>query len=248
MMKTSIIIPTSNGRHLLLECVRSIREHTEPTICPYEIIVVDNGSYDGTLDYCVQEEIPFISLPVNTGFPTACNMGLRIASGDALLLLNNDTLVTSHWLDNMLECLCSSEDIGIVGPTTNYASGRQKVEIEYKDIPHFMHIAEKINRPDRRKWQRTERIIGLCFLFRRELLDRIGFLDEQFSPGHYEDDDYCYRARLAGFHLKIAGDVIIYHHGSASFRQTEATKMAALINENHRKFIAKWGVNPHDFI
>lgn len=239
MNATSIIIPSYNGRHLLMDCIYSIRKHTAP---PYEIIVVDNGSGDGTADYCRQEQITFVSLPENRGFPYACNVGLKVASGDNLLLLNNDTIVSVNWLSNMLHCLRSKEDIGIVGPLTNYASGKQQIHM----LSNFDDMAQQLNRPDSNKWQTAQRLVGLCFLFKRELMEQIGLLDERFSPGHYEDDDYCYRARLAGFRLMIAGDVFIYHHGSASFGQKDDLKQ--LIAANHQKFIEKWSVDPKVFI
>lgn len=245
MSTTSIIIPTYNGLELLQACVDSIRTYTQTN---YEIIVVDNGSTDGTLHYCMNERIPFVSLPDNRGFPIACNAGLKVASGDELVLLNNDCTVTSNWLSNMLNCLYSAEDIGIVGPTTNYASGKQQVDLVFETMEEFQWIAYDLNQPDPSKWQQIDRLVGLCFVFRRSFMDQIGLLDEQFTPGHYEDDDYCYRARLAGYRLIMAGDVIIHHKGSASFRKQAIEEIEKLITINHQKFIDKWGVDPRNFI
>lgn len=242
MQMTSIIIPNYNGLHLLKPCIASIREHISTA---YEIIVVDNGSNDGSVQYCIQEKLKLISLPFNRGFPAACNFGLRIAVGDALLLLNNDTLFTPRALDHMLRCLYSSSDIGIVGPVTNYASGKQQITEPFTNVTD---MAERYNQPDSTKWQPTERVVGLCFLFKRELMNRIGLLDERFSPGHLEDDDYCYRARQAGFRLMIAGDAFIFHHGSASFQKQSQESVQELLERNYAKFIDKWGVDPRTFL
>jgi len=242
MQTTSIIIPNYNGLNWLQRCVHSIRQHTHT---PYEIIVVDNGSKDGSVEFCLHNKIKLASLPFNKGFPAACNLGLRMAIGDALLLLNNDTLMTQRALSNMLTCLYSSEDIGIVGPMTNYASGKQQIEEPFTNVEA---MAARMNVPDSAKWLPVDRIVGLCFLFRRELMERIGLLDERFSPGHFEDDDYCYRARQAGYRLMIAGDAFIYHHGSASFQKENEHKVKQLIQQNYRKFVEKWGVDPHQFI
>lgn len=242
MQLTSIIIPNFNGLTLLKACIESIRAHTT---VPYEIIVVDNGSSDGTIEYCSNERIQMILLPFNRGFPGACNLGLRIAKGDALLLLNNDTIVTDNWLDNMLACLNSSEDVGLVGPVTNYASGKQMVQEPFTNIDD---MAAKYNNPDPSKWQETSRLVGICLLFKREMLAKIGFLDERFAPGHYEDDDYCYRVRLAGYRLFIAGDCFIFHHGSASFNKEGEEAVKGLVQQNYQKFLDKWGVDPHTFI
>lgn len=242
MRKTSIIIPTYNGKELLKDCIYSIKRYTEQ---PHEIIVVDNGSSDGTGDICRQEGVTFISLANNVGFPAACNKGLKIATGDTLLLLNNDVIVSRNWLGNMLDCLYSSSEIGIVGPLTNYASGKQQVDMPYSNVEE---MEQQLNEPDARKWVQVDRIVGLCFLFKRELMDRIGLLDERFSPGHYEDDDYCYRARQAGYTFKIAGDVFVFHHGSASFGKQDVGKLKRLIERNRQKFMEKWGVDPTIYV
>lgn len=238
MITTSIIIPTFNEHDYLQKCLHSIKRHTSE---PYEIIVVDNGSIDGTLNLCLHERVTFISLPHNVGFPKACNLGLSIASGDALLLLNNDVIVTENWLSNMLACLYSDERIGVVGPLTNYGSGKQQVSVPFTNIEE---MTAQFNQPDERKWRKVKRIIGLCFLFKRQLLDEIGLLDEQFSPGHYEDDDYCYRATLAGYDNMLAGDVFIYHEGSISFGKQGGDYLHELIATNRQKFINKWGIHP----
>lgn len=242
MKKTSIIIPTFNGKDLLKDCIYSIKRHTKE---PFEIIVVDNGSSDGTVDICRQEGITFISLASNVGFPAACNKGLKIATGDTILLLNNDVIVTRNWLQNMLNCLNSETNIGIVGPLTNYASGKQQIDMPYTSLEE---MSSQLNEPDAKKWLQVERIVGMCFLFKRELLDRIGLLDERYSPGHFEDDDYCYRARNAGYTLRIAGDVFVFHHGSASFAKQDMSQVKHLIDKNRQKFMDKWGVDPTIYV
>ncbi|MFD3261312.1 glycosyltransferase family 2 protein [Paenibacillus lentus] len=238
---TSIIIPTHNGLHLLTSCIESIHRHTE---VPYEIIVVDNGSTDGTQEYCIQADLTLVALPRNEGFPAACNRGLAIASGEQLLLLNNDVLVTPRWLSNMLRALYSADEVGIVGPLTNYASGRQQKDIEWGTLEEFMQIAERHNQADSEKWQEVQRLVGLCFLFKRRLWEIIGPLDERYSPGHYEDDDYCYRARQHAFRLLISGDTLVYHAGSASFAAENPGGWNSLIERNRRQFIDKWGIDP----
>lgn len=245
MTLTSIIIPTYNGLGLLRSCVESIRAYTGT---PYEIIVVDNGSSDGTAAYCRASGLTFISLPENRGFPLACNLGLTLAAGDELLLLNNDVIVSRGWLDNLKSALYSAPDIGIVGPVTNYASGRQRVPVSYTDIPGYHAEAQRANVPDAGKRLETRRIVGLCMLFKRQLMDAIGLLDERYSPGHYEDDDYCFRARLQGYRLLIAGDCLVHHEGSASFKEVYQASLQELVERNRRIFREKWHVDPLQFI
>lgn len=242
---TSIIIPTYNGLHLLSECVDSIRRHTDR---PYEIIVVDNGSTDGTKEYCERERLILIALPENHGFPAACNKGLTVAAGEQLLLLNNDCLVAPGWLTQLLRALHSAPSIGIVGPVTNFVSGKQMLETGLGTPEELLAYAEKHNKTDPAKWQEVRRLVGFCFLFTRRLYEAIGPLDEDYSPGHYEDDDYCYRAVQHGFKLLICGDTFIYHKGSASFKQQDVDQWDSLIRRNRQIFMNKWGVDPKEFI
>ena len=242
MQLTSIIIPTFNGLALLKACVASIRKHTA---VPYEIIVVDNGSQDGTLTYCQHENLKLVALPANLGFPAACNYGLRFAEGHTLMLLNNDTIVTPNWLPNLLNCLNSREDVGMVGPVSNYVNGKQRIRVHFTGISN---MAQKYNHVNPGEWRVTKRLVGFCLLFKREMFEQVGFLDERFAPGYFEDDDLCYRARIAGYHLLIAGDCFVYHRGSVSFRKNSRRSKILLLRRNRKKFIHKWGVDPYQFI
>nr|WP_208403258.1 glycosyltransferase [Paenibacillus sp. BK720] len=219
------------------ETVETIRKHTKD---PYELIVIDNGSTDGTLEYLRQQRIITISLPVNTGFPAACNWGLRLARGDRLLLLNNDVLVTAGWLRRMNRTLDSDPAVGIVGPMTNYASGKQQIAMD----GDYEGFAARLGADQNKKHESVNRIIGFCMLFSRSLMKQIGVLDERFSPGHYEDDDYCYRANQAGFKVVIAKDAFVYHRGSASFGGYASDELEELLRRNRRLFKDKWGIDP----
>lgn len=245
MNKASIVIPTYNGLDLLRRCVSSIRRHTA---LPYEIIVVDNASTDGTAEWCMREKLKLVSLAKNAGFPAACNQGLRLSAGDTLVLLNNDTAVTANWLDNLAAALYSSPEVGIVGPVTNYASGPQRVDVPFGHLAEFQSLARANNVPDASRWRNAMRIVGFCLVFRRGLMESIGLLDERFSPGHYEDDDYCFRARQQGFRLLICHDALIYHEGSASFVRQGAERQSELVERNYRLFMDKWQVDPRVFI
>ncbi|SFD66926.1 Glycosyltransferase, GT2 family [Paenibacillus catalpae] len=236
-MLTSIIIPTYNALPLLRETIDSIRKHTKEL---YELIVVDNGSTDGTLDYLKQQQIITISLPVNTGFPAACNWGLRLSRGERLLILNNDVVVTAEWLSRLHRAYDRDASIGIVGPMTNYASGRQQI----KTTGHYEEFAARLRAKQDGKWEKVNRIVGFCMLFSRTLILKIGMLDEQFSPGHFEDDDYCYRANRAGYRVVIAKDAFVYHHGSASFGSYAEDEIKQLLERNRQLFMNKWGIDP----
>jgi len=242
---TSIIIPSYNQVDYLKQCIESISEHTH---LPYEIIVVDNASTDGTADFLRKagSSIRHRILEANRGFAGAVNIGMMMAKGKTMLLLNNDTVVTENWLDNMLDCLNSDPKIGMVGPVTNYISGDQRIEVPYKDVRDMPGFARHFNAKDSGKWQRTDRLTGFCLLFRRELWERTGYLDEGYTIGNYEDDDYNIRVRLQGYSLVIARDTFIHHYGSVSMKEL-GERFIEVNDHNLQFYMEKWG-NPQDLV
>lgn len=237
----SIIILTWNQLALTKTCLASIVEHTSE---PYELIMVDNGSTDGTVTWLRQQadrdrRITIIENAVNMGFAAGCNQGIRVAKGSRLVLLNNDTVVTPGWLSGMNELLDRYPDAGIIGPMTNSASGIQVVPDVAYTLDSLPLWAETFRQQRRYRIIPHRRIVGFCMLFRRELSEKIGLLDESFGVGNYEDDDFCLRVELAGFRNLIAGDVFIHHVGGASFSGNNLIRSTE--NRNNRvKFRQKW--------
>lgn len=241
-MKTSIILATHNQLAATRACIHSIRKHTPPL--PYEIIAVDNASTDGTRDWLRQQpDIRLIENSSNAGFPAACNQGLAAATGDYLLLLNNDTVVTPRWLEQLIACLESDERIGAAGPVTNAASYYSAIRVPYTTMEQMEAFAERHNRKDPSKWMERLKLVGFCLIMKREVYRRVGPLDERFTPGNYEDDDYSLRIRQAGWKLMLCGDTFIHHDSGTTFRQNMAA-YAELLQRNAAKFADKWGFDP----
>lgn len=238
----SIIILTWNQLPLTKECLASIERHTPE---PHEVILVDNGSTDGTITWLRElvsdrENYSLIENSENLGFSKGCNQGIEAAQGTHILLLNNDTVVTPGWLSGLVECLHSAPDAGIVGPMTNNISGIQKVPgTSYPDISGLDSYALEFHRKYRGRRIPLRRIVGFCMLFRREIVNRIGLLDERFGSGNFEDDDYCFRAALRGYQNMVAGDIFIHHHGGATF-QGNGIGFDLAIPGNHSLFSRKW--------
>ncbi|WP_437187875.1 glycosyltransferase [Planctomicrobium sp. SH668] len=234
---TSIVIVTLNNWHLTHACLESIRLRTD---LPFELIVVDNGSTDGTVSFLQSSpDVTLIQNDTNRGFPAAANQGIAVAKGDHVLLLNNDTLVTTGWLENLLAGLTSHPEIGLVGPVSNNVSGPQQVEVSYEDETQLDGFAWDWGQQHRGQLVPTERLVGFCLLIKREVIDRVGLLDERFGLGNFEDDDYCRRAAQEGFRCAIVPNAFIHHVGSATFRAT-GVNFRSLLQENESKFNEKW--------
>ena len=238
---TSIVIVTYNEIDFTRQCLDSIRLLTDE---PYEIIVVDNGSTDGTVEYLrAMTDVRLIENDSNRGFPAAANQGMSVAAGKQLLLLNNDVVVTTGWLGRMLRALRGGDaSIGLVGPHSNFVSGPQQIEVGDDNIAELDGFAWDFGKAQNGVMVEVSRLVGFCLLIKRELIDAIGLLDEQFGIGCFEDDDYCSRAIAAGFRAVIAGDSFMHHFGSRTFLGS-GFDAARSMRENHARFLAKWSAN-----
>lgn len=244
----SIIILTWNQLEYTKECLEAIALHTNGN---YELIIVDNGSDDGTVPWLQEQaksetRLRLILNQNNRGFAAGCNQGLAKAKGDWLLLLNNDVVVTSNWLDGLLQCHQTDPNAGIVGPLTNNASGIQGIApIPYTDAKGLERFARELRRDNRHRRIFLRRLVGFCMLFKRTLYQQIGGLDEQFGTGNYEDDDFCLRSAIAGFRNIVAADTYVHHHGSVSFKGG-GINYRAVLSGNWALFRNKWSAPVSD--
>lgn len=212
----SIVILSFNQVEFTKNCLQSIREYTD---IPYEIIVIDNNSNQETIAYLEQQkDIILIKNNQNNGFAKGCNQGIKKAKGDYILLLNNDTLVTYHYLKNMMDLLLSNNDIAIVGPVTNNTIGKQKlnVNLSYENKNEINDLGFSIANSNK-KPERTLRLVGFCMLFRKSFMEDLGYFDENFLIGNYEDDDLCIRTLLKQKQLWICNTSFVYHYKRVSF-------------------------------
>ena len=238
----SIVILTFNQLEYTKKCVESIRKYTPEH---HEIIFVDNGSKDGTVKWLKQlvkedDNYRLIENSKNLGFSKGCNQGIEASGGQYILLLNNDVVVTEGWLSGMIECLESSPETGIIGPMTNNISGIQKdIFADYQSVDHLDVYAKGFRERNRHRRIPVRRVVGFCMLFRRELVGKIGMLDESFGSGNFEDDDFCLRAALEGYENYIAGGVFIHHYGNRTFLGNRIDYYAAMA-KNRKLFAKKW--------
>ena len=168
-----------------------------------------------------------------------CNQGMAIAeAGNDLLLLNSDTIVTPRWLENMQRALHSDDGVGAVGCVTNYSCNEQNIDIPFEikdiaDLDEMLAFAADYNHSDANKWIPKWKLVGFCLLIRREIYQQIGGLDERFTPGNYEDDDYSLRIWQTGHRLLLCTDTYIHHFGGVSFwrKKTEKEKAVSLAHD-----------------
>ena len=243
--KASIIVVAIDGLPFTRLSVESVLEQTEAP--PFELIVVDNGSSDGTREYLerlvdLDGRVRVIRNDENRGFVRAVNQGLADARGETLVLLNNDAVVPRGWLTR-LERHLLHERIGAVGPVTNRIGTDAEIDVEYTTYGDFLDCAAEI--AERRSSERrgVQMLAMFCLATRRDVVERIGPLDERFELGMFEDDDYAERLKRAGYELACAEDVLVHHFGEASFGHFFANGARdSLLRANRRRFEEKWGV------
>ena len=167
----SVVILNYNGRQLLGECLRSVlaQEYSR-----FEVLVVDNGSSDGTRELLADTagkhpDMRTILFDENRGFPAAANQGIQAASGQQILLLNNDTIVTTGWLRRLLDAFDADPRIGLAGPSSNCVSGPQEVKTSYDDINQIDGFAWDWGRAHAGQFEDIDRLVGFCLLIRRSV-------------------------------------------------------------------------------
>jgi GT2 family glycosyltransferase/Tfp pilus assembly protein PilF/HPt (histidine-containing phosphotransfer) domain-containing protein len=236
----TIVVLALNQLEHTQKCVASLLAHTR---APFEVILVDNGSTDGTAEYFagLRQQHPnfkVITNRGNRGFAAGNNQGLAVAAGELFVLLNNDTIVTPGWVEHLAAPL-SIPGVGLTGPVSNRVSGPQLVPTSYASDEAMQQFAAAWTQAHAGETQPSNRLVGFCLLFNRAVLDAIGGLDESFGSGNFEDDDYCIRARLAGFSSRIARAAFIHHTGSQTFKGARIDYRAAMMR-NWDIFRAKW--------
>lgn len=214
-MKASVIIPNWNGKNLLKICLNSLKKQTFKN---FEIIVVDNGSIDGSIEYLKKWKMEngkwkIILLDKNYGFAKAVNEGIKNALGEYIILINNDTEVEKNCLKFLVEA-ADKQDVGFVAAKMLNFYKRDVIDSagDYIDVVgHANNIG--LGEKDSEKFQRSGYVFlvtGGGGLFKREVFDRVGLFDEDYFA-YFEDVDLCLRAQLVGFKGWFEKRAKIYH-------------------------------------
>jgi len=237
----SIIIPVYGQVDMTDECINAILENTQDA----EIIIIDNGSsppYKPPFSGFI--ETTLIRNETNTGFPHAVNQGIAAARGDIIILLNNDVIVSPHSLNRLSNWLDSFD---IVGPTTNYCAGMQRVQISgYQNKEELDKQVELLFESSQGEGEEVNWIIGFCMAFKKAVWEQVGDFDESLWPCTGEEIDFCYRAREKGVKIGIARDIYVHHEGSVTFQDMEDAgqiEYAKLCERNNEHLAEKWGAD-----
>ena len=294
----SIIVLVHNQLYYTKQCLDSLFRYTDQ---PFELIVVDNNSTDGTPEYLNElrrrvvdvggwrvktgqesdrtewhanaadqvmlvgesssvlggdhgkaegepacRSFKVIRNEKNLGFAGGNNQGLAVASGEYLLLLNNDIVVTPGWLSRMVNCIERGPQVGIVGPMSNHVSGPQLLKDVSYDTGSLVGLNEFARDHAARfhgQAQAFWRVVGFCMLIKKEVVAKIGGLDSRYGQGNFEDDDFSLRSSLAGFESWIAQDAFVHHFGNRTFFGA-AIDYNQSLNNNWEVFKKKWGIPP----
>jgi hypothetical protein len=227
----SVIVVTWNGKKYALECVESLIAQQGPTTC--EIIVVDNGSTDGTPD-AITVRFPSVRLirnSANLGFARANNIGMGLSRGRYVCLVNSDVVVPPGCLDHMVAFLDTHPEVGLLGPKMLSPEGGHGASVmRLPTVGNTLCCALGLHKVfpassllggfsmDAYPYDKTETVevlTGWFWMVPRQALEKVGGLDEQFFM-YGEDIDWCHRFRDAGWRVVFYPEAAALHYGAAS--------------------------------
>jgi hypothetical protein len=213
--KVRVIIPNYNGLDFLTECIKSLKKQT----CDcFDILVVDNGSDDGSRQWLKKNKIPSLFLTRNRGFAGGVNAGIRISNTKYIILLNNDTIVFEDFVENLLKRIETSDRIFAVNPMMIQAHRRELID-DAGDGYSIMGWAYQRGTGEKTDcYEKAEFIFSACAgasIYRTDLVKKFGLFDEMHFA-YLEDIDLSYRARLAGCIIIYEPKAKVYHLGSAT--------------------------------
>jgi hypothetical protein len=230
----SIIIPSYNDKDHLRECLKSLQNQEYQN---FEVIVVDDMSTDGTIDM-IKKEFPNVKFLITegVGIAGANNRGLSIAKGKYVIFdLNTDDVVSSSWLKNLVEIVERDPRIGVAGGK-RYVYGTKIIESAGGSVSLVTGRAPSI-----RKINGDAKIKEVDYvpvmLVRREILNEVGSLDEEYFL-YYEEPDFCLRVRKAGYKIVCVLDAVQWHHGSSQVGKFSARRYYYM-RRNNIRFVIK---------
>lgn len=250
--KVSVVVLMWNQGLMTLKCLQSLIDRSDYR--NLEIIVVDNDSKSeeslivtNWLDAHTTHKIKYIKNFDNLGFAAGNNVGLSEATGDYLVILNNDTEVSPGWIWRSLKHFYRNPNLGILGPSTNNCGNEGRVKLRGNPNDWLSEVVPRFN-------FRVPYLLEVntaaffCVFIARKVYEEVGMISTDYGRGYFEDDDYCRRVQSLGYQIGIARDVFVHHKMGASFDLLEDSEKTRLFNENKAIYEAKWGKwIPHSY-
>ncbi len=247
MSEINIIMVCYNSCLLTKRTIQSVLKNTKSI--DYKFIIINNGSNDDTdaviRSFLPNERIFYIENEENKGCGIGRNIGFRNIDDNCkyIIIIDNDIYAPCNWDIKLINFMENNIKIGLGGPATNFAGTPQLIE-NIKDLNSDEeiekyaknHRSKKIYSLVPDKWS----VIGFCQIIRREVLDKVGFFDEEFKLYGCEDNDFCYRVQKNGWDLAYIDSVFVYHHGNGGLSQL-GEKGALQWAENRNYFKQKNG-------
>ncbi len=238
-MKASVIVLTWNGIEYLEHCLDAVLSQDYADL---QVIVVDNNSTDGSADLVATRypQVHLIRNNRNLGFSAGNNVGLRAADGDVMVLLNQDTVVQVGWLEALVAAF-EQPDVGIAGCKALYPDGtiQHAGGFVYGTRVETEHTGR--HEPDDGRFDQlrdADFVTGAALAISGIVLNRVGLLDEGFSPVYYEDVDWCYTAREAGFRVVYVPAARLVHHETPTARR-ESHEHKYTLHHGRLRFVFK---------
>lgn len=239
-MNISFVILTWNSKKHIEQCLTSIFNNASDSLAPYEILIVDNGSSDGTLSIIQKFEMKYpeivkvIQIGYNSGTTYSRNIALKMSKGAFIAIIDSDVNVLPSVLETLIETLVNDDQIGLVAPKLVYANGKFQQSTDNfptvftKIYRYFFlkHIENKTNYNNNSDYkQSVDYAISAFWLLKRKVFEKVGLLDENifYSP---EDVDYCLRIWKSGYRIVYVPNVSSVHYAqeiSRGFRMNKAT-------------------------
>jgi len=236
--QTTILILTLNAWEYTAQCITSIKNNTDT---PYKILVIDNGSTDDTIKKLrADRSIYHLENSCNLGFAAGFNTGLKLIDTPYFVLCNNDIVTTPGWLTRLIKHIDTDPTLLGIGPRSNYVSGPQLLQTaNYTDEKSLAKFADHFCHECTNPLTYLHRLVFFCTLFKRSVLEKVGYLDEIYKEGNFEDDDYCLRIAITKHKLAMDNSVFIHHWGSKTFT-TNKIDYKSTMERNKALFMQKW--------
>jgi len=253
-MDLSIVILNWKVKDLLRKCLASVYEHTSGI--DFEVFVVDNDSRDGSVEMVLQEfsQVTLMANNTNVGFAAGNNQAIEQASGDFVILLNPDTELTSNAFAKIIEVMQMHPEVGVCGPKLLNPDGTLQNSVRHYPsfcsqalvmlkLHNFLPWLPPVRHYfatdfDYEREQEVDQVMGAAFMIRRDVLEDIGGLDQDYFIW-FEEVDYCRRAANAGYKVLYTPQAEIIHHGGESFVQALGLQRQKYLNDSLLKYMKK---------